>query len=141
MTPAPFGSRVPLVIDPSAWHRQSEPGVLEVWEAAVEEELLASCPAAALEILTATRDERELKIVDAALAALPQAPVTASASRAALGACRDLGARRRIPAADYLIAAAAAERGFGVLHADKHFELLAEVLGFESVRVAAGDGC
>jgi predicted nucleic acid-binding protein len=55
--------------------------------------------------------------------------------RAALGASRDLGARRRLPAADYLIAAAAAERGFGVLHADRHFELLAEVLEFESVRV------
>lgn len=68
--------------------------------------------------------------------ALPQAPVTASAGHAALGASRDLGARRHIPAVDYLVAAAAAERGFGVLHADKHFELLATVLGFESVRVA-----
>jgi len=96
---------------------------------------LISCPAAALEILAATRDEREFKIVDEALVALPQAPVTASACRAALGAARELGARRRIPAADYLIAAAAAERGFGVLHADKHFELLAPVLGFESVRI------
>ncbi len=48
---------------------------------------------------------------------------------------RELGARRRIPAVDYLIAAAAAERGFGVLHADRHFERLASVLGFESVRI------
>jgi predicted nucleic acid-binding protein len=138
MNAAAFGSGLPLVIDTSAWHRQGEPGVLKAWEAAVEAELLVSCPAAALEILGGVRDEREFKIVDEALGALPQAPVTASACRAALGACRDLGARRRIPAADYLIAAAAAERGFGVLHADKHFELLAEVLGFESVRVAAG---
>lgn len=46
-----------------------------------------------------------------------------------------LGGRRRIPAVDYLIAAAAAERGFGVLHADKHFALLATVLEFESVRI------
>jgi predicted nucleic acid-binding protein len=135
MNAAPFGSSVPLVIDPSAWHRQSEPDVLGGWEAAVEAELLVSCPAAALEILTATRDEREFALVEETLAALPQAPVTASACQAALGACRELGARRRIPAADYLIAAAAAERGFGVLHADRHFELLAEVLSFESVRL------
>ncbi len=138
MTPASFGASQAMVIDTSAWNRQAEPGVLKAWETAVVEELLVSCPAAALEILSATRDEREFKIVDEALGALPQAPVTTSVCRAAIGACRDLGARRRIPAADYLIAAAAAERGFGVLHADRHFELLAEVLDFESVRVASG---
>jgi len=138
MSASPFGSGLPLVIDTSAWNRQAEPGVLDRWKATARDGLLVSCPAAVLEILSGARDERELKIVDDALGALPQAPVTASACRAALGACRDLGARRRIPAADYLIAAAAAERGFGVVHADKHFELLAEVLGFESVRVAAG---
>jgi len=135
MNSAPFGSSVPLVIDPSSWHRQGAPAVLPEWEAAVEADLLVSCPVATLEILTATRNEREFALVEETLAALPQAPVTASACQAALGAARKLGARRRIPAADYLIAAAAAERGFGVLHADKHFELLAPVLGFESVRI------
>jgi len=138
MSASPFGSGLPLVIDTSAWNRQAEPGVLDRWKATARDGLLVSCPAAVLEILGGVRDEREFKIVDDALGALPQAPLTASACRAALGACRDLGARRRIAAADYLIAAAAAERGFGVVHADKHFELLAEVLGFESVRVAAG---
>lgn len=133
MSAAPFGSAVPLVIDSSAWHRQREPGVLVNWEAALEADLLRSCPAATLEILTATKNEGEFKAVDTALAALPQAPVTASVCRAAIGACRELGARRRIPAIDYLIAAAAAERGFGVLHSDKHFELLGEVLEFGSV--------
>jgi predicted nucleic acid-binding protein len=39
------------------------------------------------------------------------------------------------PRADYLIAAAAAERGFGVLHRDRHFDTLAAVLGFPSVRL------
>jgi predicted nucleic acid-binding protein len=135
MSAAPFGSRVPLVIDASAWYRQSESSVLSEWEAAVEADLLVSCPAAALEILAATRDEREFAFVDETLAGLPPAPVTASACRAALGATHELGARRRIPAIDYLIGAAAAERGFGVLHADKHFDLLAGVLGFESVRL------
>jgi predicted nucleic acid-binding protein len=139
MSASPFGSGLPLVIDTSAWNRQAEPGILEAWETAVEEDLLVCCPAAALEILSGARDEREFKLLDDALGALPQAPVTASVCRAALGACRDLGARRRIPAADYLIAAAAADRGFGVVHADKHFELLAEVLGFESARVAVSD--
>lgn len=52
----------------------------------------------------------------------------------------ELGVRRRLPAIDYLIAAAAADRGFGVLHADGHFDLLAGVLEFESVNVTTGKG-
>lgn len=138
MSEAPFGPGIPLVIDPSAWHRQGEPQIKARWKATARARLFASCPATALEILTATRDEPEFAIIDRTLAALPQVPITASACQAALGACREIGAQRRIPAADYLIAAAAAERGFGVLHADKHFDLLAAVLGFESVRVPAG---
>ena len=72
-----------------------------------------------------------------AFAALPQAPVTRGACAAALAAAAELGGRRRLPAADYLIAAAAAERGFGVLHEDRHFDLLAPVLGFLSVRLSS----
>jgi len=79
----PFESRVPFVFDTSAWRRQSEPKVLGGWEAAIEAGLLVSCPVAALEILAATRDEREFELINGALAALPQAPVTASACQAA----------------------------------------------------------
>lgn len=73
--------------------------------------------------------------MDQALSSLLQAPITASVCDAALSAARELRGSRRLPASDYLIAAAAAECGFGVLHADKHFELLATVLEFESVRL------
>lgn len=134
-----FGSGLPLVIDTSAWVRQRQGDVLERWRETHKAGLFASCPAAALEILYSARDEDEFEALDMNLAALLQAPVTTSVCRSALGASRELGARRRIPAADYLIAAAAAERGFGVLHHDRHFDLLAEVLEFESVRMKAGD--
>jgi predicted nucleic acid-binding protein len=40
-----------------------------------------------------------------------------------------------LPAADYLIAAAATERGFGVLHFDRHYDTLSSLLGFPSVRL------
>jgi len=130
-----LGSGVPLVVDTSAWHRQGQAKVRERWKATTQARLLVSCPAAALEILAGTRNEREFEIVDGALTALPQAPLTTAVCRAAQAAMRELGARRRIPAIDYLVAAAAAQRGFGVLHADSHFDLLAEVLGFQSVRV------
>jgi predicted nucleic acid-binding protein len=130
-----FGPGIPLVIDSSAWHRQSNAAILPRWQATNDADLLVSCPGGALEILAATRNEKEFSVVDTALAGLPQAPVTVSVGRAALGATRELGARRRVPAVDYLIAAAAAECGFGVLHADRHFDLLATVLEFESVRL------
>jgi predicted nucleic acid-binding protein len=135
MTDAPFGSQVPLVVDTSAWHRQRRPDVRENWEAALRRRRLVACPAATLEILAYARDEEEFALLDRALSSLPQATVTASVCRAAHTAVRELRGSRRLPAADYLIAAAATERGFGVLHADRHFDLLAEVLEFESVRL------
>ncbi len=135
MSSPPFTRRVPLVIDTSAWARHRNPGVVERWEATHEAGCFASCPAAALEILQTAPDESTFEALDRHFAALPQATVTDSVCRAAHGAMRDLGARRRLPAPDYLIAAAAAEQGFGVLHADRHFDLLASVLEFESVRL------
>lgn len=99
--------------------------------------LLAVCPVVALELLAAARDEDAFSDLDRALQALTQAPVTRSAGDAAIGASRDLRGERRVPAADYLIAAAAAERGAGVLHYDHHFDPLCRVLGIESVWVAS----
>ena len=131
----PYGPGVPLVLDTSAWVRQREPDVVGRWKATLAAGLIASCPVAALEILTGALDEDSFAKLDRALAALPQAPVTASACAAAVGASRDLRGSRRLPAADYLIAAAAAERGFGVLHLDAHYDTLSSVLGFASVRL------
>jgi predicted nucleic acid-binding protein len=127
---------IPLVVDTSAWIRQREPAIRPRWEATLEAGLVACCPVVALELLAAARDENEHSALARALDALPQAPVTASACRAALAASRELRGSRRLPAADYLIAAAAAERGFGVLHEDRHFDTLARVLGFRSVRLS-----
>jgi predicted nucleic acid-binding protein len=135
MNVAPFSSAVPLVIDPSAWSRQSHAHVRDRWKATARAGLLASCPVASLEILGSARNEREFVAVDFILAALPQVPVTESVCRTALAAMHELKGSRRLPAPDYLIAAAAAEHGFGVLHADRHFDRLAAVLQFESVRL------
>lgn len=95
------------------------------------------CPLVVLELLAAARDELAFQRLDRALAAFPQAPVTRGACQRALSASRELKGERRLPASDYLIAAAAAERGFGVLHYDRHFEPLCRVLGIGSVPIAA----
>jgi predicted nucleic acid-binding protein len=66
----------------------------------------------ALELLAASRDEEEFSELSDSLDALPQAPITAAACRAALAASRELRGSRSLPSPDYLIAAAAADRGF-----------------------------
>jgi predicted nucleic acid-binding protein len=132
-----YGSGEPLVFDTSAWSRQRNPAVLSRWLATAESDLLAVCPVVALELLASAPDEEAFKDLDGTLAALPHAPVSRSAGTAAIAASRDLRGERRIPAADYLIAAAAAERGAGVLHYDRHFDPLCRVLGIESVWIAS----
>jgi predicted nucleic acid-binding protein len=131
----PYGPGIPLVVDASAWWRQRDSAFAGRWEATLRGGLVAVCPATALEILVGARDEHGFDAADRALAALPQAPVTASVCAAALGAARELRGSRRLPAVDYLVAAAAAERGFGVLHLDAHYDTLATVLRFASVRL------
>jgi predicted nucleic acid-binding protein len=132
----PFGSGSPLVFDTSAWIRRTDPAVLPTWAATRDAGLLAVCPVVALELLAAARDEEKFANLDRALQGLAQAPVTRRAGDAALSASRELRSERRLPAADYLIAAAAAQRGAGVLHYDHHYDLLCRVLGIESVWIA-----
>lgn len=132
----PYGSGTALVFDTSAWNRRTDPAVLPRWAATRDGGLLAVCPIVALELLAAARDEQAFQALDQALQALLSAPVTRSACERALGASRELRGERRLPAADYMIAAAAAERGFAVLHYDRHFEPLCRVLGIESIWIA-----
>ncbi len=138
MPPAePYGAGEPLVFDTSAWNRQRDPSVDARWLVTAESDLFLLCPVVALELLASAPDEEAFVDLDRTFAALPTAPVTRGAGTAALGASRELRGERRIPAADYLIAAAAAERGAGVLHYDRHFDPLCRVLGIASVWAAA----
>ena len=132
----PYGSGSLLVFDTSAWNRRTNPAVLPRWATTRDAGLLAVCPVVALELLAASRNEEKFANLDRALQGLAQAPVTRNAGDTALGASRDLRGKRRLPAADYLIAAAAAERGAGMLHYDSHFDTLCGVLGIESVWIA-----
>lgn len=138
MPPAaePYSTKVPIVFDTSAWNRRTDPVVFARWAPTRDAGLLAVCPVVALELLAAARDEDAFRDLDQALSAMPQAPITRAVGERAVGASRDLAGERRLPAADYLIAAAAAERGFAVLHYDRHFEPLCRVLGIDSVLVS-----
>jgi predicted nucleic acid-binding protein len=111
------------------------------WKAAATAGDLLGCPVVTLELLYDARDRERVEAVAAAIAGLRQAPITRGVTDAAVTAVRELavsgsaGAHRvRVP--DALIAAAAADRGFGVLHYDQHYDRLAAVLGFHSQWVA-----
>ena len=132
----PYGYGEALVFDTSAWNRQNDPAVSPRWLATEESDLLVVCPVVALELLSTAPDQEAFADLDRTLTALPAAPVTRNAGTAAIGASRELRGERRLPAADYLIAAAAAELGYGVLHYDRHFDPLCRALGIESVWIA-----
>jgi predicted nucleic acid-binding protein len=94
-----------------------------------------------LELLHDAPDRERVEQVASALAGLRLAPINRSVTDAAIWAVRELAASRsagahRVRVPDALVAAAAAERGFGVLHYDEHFDRLASVLGFSSQWVA-----
>jgi len=68
------------------------------------------------------------------------APLTAAVVRAAEAGMRALAHRsagsQRLPIVDYLVAAAAQRLGAAVLHYDRDYDRLAEVMEFESLWLA-----
>jgi predicted nucleic acid-binding protein len=131
----------PWIADTSAWARAQNPAVAPQWEAAALAGELISCPVITLELLYDAPDSHHVNALAAAVADLREAPITRTVTNAAIRAVQDLAAsgaagahRVRVP--DALVAAAAAERGFAVLHYDHHFDKLATVLGFTSQWVA-----
>jgi hypothetical protein len=133
-----YGPGVALVVDTSAWARQRHPEVAPHFRDTAQAGLLAGCPVVALELLTTVSDAAARGLLAERLGALRQAPIGQTVCAAALSASSELASANdpRVPATDYLIAAAAAERGFGVLHYDHHYDTLARALSFDSVWIA-----
>lgn len=136
---SPFGGRV-LIADTSAWARASNPLIRGEWSAALRAGQVATCSIVTLELLYSARNAQELATIEAEQALLRDVPVTVSAQRAAIGSLRELAARgkgqHRVPISDALIAAAAHDAGLDVLHYDRHYDRLAQVLGFTSVWIS-----
>lgn len=131
----------PWVADTSAWARAATPEVADRWTEAARAGDLFGCPIVTLELLYDARDAEAVEQVATGLAGLRQAPVNRSVTDAAVAAIRELAAlgaagTHRVRIADALIAAAAADRGLGVLHYDHHFDRLSGVLDFVSEWVA-----
>lgn len=136
----PWGE-LPLVLDTSAWSRAHHTAVREPWTRALLGDRLRIPSAVRLEILLTARDGHSFDTLAERLSALRPAPLTSTVVRAAENAMRMLAHRsagaQRIPIADYLVAAAAQHSGAAVLHYDRDYDTLAEIMEFESVWLAA----
>jgi len=115
------------------------------FQAALERGQLRGSTVVKLELLHNARNPQEFQAAEQELDRLQTLPVTVDASRAAVGALRDLSSKapasnpayHRVKNIDALIAGTAWSRGFGVLHYDGHYERLASVLGFDEFWIAA----
>lgn len=136
----PAWGALPLVVDTSAWARAHHPEVRERWKEVLLGRRLRISPVVRFEILLSARDGQSFDTLGERLSALPVAPLNASVIRTAEHAMRALAHRsagaQRLPIVDYLVAAAAQELGAAVIHYDRDYDMLADLLEFESIWLA-----
>jgi predicted nucleic acid-binding protein len=131
---------LPLLVDTSAWARADHPTTRDSWLAALLGNRLRLSPLVRVEILLSTRGGSEFDQLAEHFDAIRPAPLSASIIRVAESTMRTLAHRssgaQRLPIVDYLVAAAAQELGAAVIHYDRDYDTLAEVLEFESIWLA-----
>jgi predicted nucleic acid-binding protein len=118
-----------LLIDKSAFERAT-PATFELGEICI-------CAVVSLELLYSARSSRDYASIEEALTAFRDLRMDAETILTAMTAHRELGSRgrHRIPIPDLLIAACAQQYQAAVLHVDRHYDVLAEVLAFEPVQL------
>jgi predicted nucleic acid-binding protein len=119
-----------LLVDKSALERAT-PETLELGEICV-------CAVVRLEMLYSARNPGDYAYIEESLAAFRDLRMNAETILTAVTAHRELGQKghHRLPIPDLLIAACAQQHQAVVLHVDRHYDVLAEVLAFEPVRLA-----
>lgn len=130
---------LPLLADTSAWARVGHRAA--AWEQAIIGRRIVTCAVVELELLYSARSRPDVVAVLDGLGALRRLAVTQTIVDAAVRSVVDLADRgghgsHRVAPADAMIAACAAQSGCAVLHYDRHYDRLAEVLGFTSVWLA-----
>jgi predicted nucleic acid-binding protein len=120
-----------LLADKSALERAT-PAMLELGE-------ICLCAVVRLEMLYSARSATDYERIENNLAAFRELRVDAETIATAVSAQRELSlrGRHRVPIPDLLIAACAHQHQAAVLHLDRHYDALAEVLSFEPVRLPA----
>jgi predicted nucleic acid-binding protein len=97
---------------------------------------LCLCAVTRMELLYSARCASDYERIGIALGEFRELRMDAETFAVAQTAQRELAdsGRHRVPIPDLLIAACAQQHGADVLHVDRHFDVLAGVLSFASVR-------
>lgn len=119
-----------LLLDTSAYVR----GPIEV----EQDTELCLCPVTRLELLYSARSADDYAALEADLDLFRELRMDAETIAIAATAQRELAQRRqhRVSIPDLLIASCAQQHSAGVLHHDRHYDVLATVLSFTAVRAA-----
>jgi predicted nucleic acid-binding protein len=98
-----------------------------------------TCAITRLEMLYSARSADDYLHIERDLAAFHDLRMDAETVAIAISAQRELGqlGRHRIPIPDLLIASCAQQHQAAVLHLDRHYDALTEVLAFRSVRLGS----
>jgi predicted nucleic acid-binding protein len=118
-----------ILLDKSAWVRGGA-SLLEYGE-------LCMCAITRMEILYSARSSVDFATLQEDLDAYRDLRIDHATMATAEAAQRELagGGRHRIALPDLVIGACAQQHAADVLHVDRHFDLLAEVFGFQSIRL------
>lgn len=118
-----------VLIDKSAYVR----GGLEV----PDDDELCLCAVTRLELLHSARSSDDYEALDQDLAQFRDLRMDAETFAVALSAHRELAAsgRHRVPIPDLLIASCAQQHSADVVHVDRHYDTLSQVLRFRPRRL------
>jgi hypothetical protein len=131
-----------VLADTSAWtHARRDPRAHEHLLAAIGRGELAWCWPVRYELLIDARGPEGIGAVDRTLEGLREIAVDRTVQRGVLSAMRELAdvgshGAHRLPLADLTVAVAAQRAGLDVLHYDRHFERLGELLGVRMLWIA-----
>ncbi|MDQ6776360.1 MAG: PIN domain-containing protein [Actinomycetota bacterium] len=97
-----------------------------------ETDELCLCAVTRLELLFSARSAHDYELLQVDLQEFRDLRMDAETFAVALGAQRELAARaqHRVPIPDLLIGSCAQQHGADVLHVDRHYDALAQVLAF-----------
>ncbi len=118
-----------LLADKSALERAT-PAIFELGDICV-------CAVVRIELLYSAQSASDYATIEQRLTAFHELRMNAETIATAVSAHRELAqkGRHRLPIPDLLIAACAQQHQAAVLHIDRHYDVLAEVLAFKPVRL------
>jgi predicted nucleic acid-binding protein len=131
-----------VLADTSAWIvARRIPGPRQLFLDAIERADIAWCWPVRYELMIDARGGEGIAALDRTFERLREVAVDRAVQQGVLSAMRELAdsgshGAHRVPLADLTVAVAAQQSGLFVLHYDRHFERLAELLGFQAHWIA-----